>query len=324
MAEYFGGLRERFKRWASGRRPKGSEITLNHKRIFIFPTAAGWFFLLLCIVMYLIAANYQNNLIYGTAFLLIALGVLTIHYTFFNLSGLKVGLVRTHHCFAGEHAKIQLQLSANNRRNYESVALSWRIDPATQEWISVQGEDGGEVVHYLPADERGMFPTAELRVETIYPFGLLRAWSWLELELDLLVYPKPLAAVAPESYFMDGEEGQVSLHGGDDFVGLDEYVPGTSPKHIAWKQYAQGRGLLKKNYQAHTASQQWLNWDDWREYDIEGRLSALCYWGLQLEQSGQEYGLKLPHKTVPPGSGSEHLNTILAHLASFPKQGELR
>lgn len=303
-----------FNRWAAKRRPKGREIELNQKRIFIFPTLAGWVYLAVCIVLFLIATNYQNNLVHAVAFLMVSLGVLTIHYTFLNMSGLIVTGLSGRNCHVSELVDFSLKLKANNLRRYENILLSWKGSRDFQ-MVYLEREREKALKLGIVADKRGDFSPPALKIETVYPFGLLRAWSWIELDLKVTIYPKIEKGRLPRSIESDDNVGQGTDNRGDDFSGLSEYVPGTSLRHIAWKHYAQGRGLLTKNYMGQESRKLWLSWEDWSDLNSEMRLSVMAYWALEFEHQAQEYGLILPELVIAPHSGPLHLAAILSALA---------
>jgi hypothetical protein len=47
----------------------------------------------------------------------------------------------------------------------------------------------------------------------------------------------------------------------------------------------------------------------------EARLSRLTAWVLQADRLGQDYGLRLPHQQIPPGTGEAHKRRCLEALA---------
>jgi uncharacterized protein (DUF58 family) len=322
LSSFFTPLATVFQRWAAKRRPKGKKIELNQKRIFIFPTLAGWLYFVVCIALFLIATNYQNNLIHAISFLLISLGVLTIHYTFLNLSGLIVTAVDGRNCHMGELAEFTLILRANNLRRYESINVSFKGESDSSKVYLVEEREKKVRIATL-ALTRGDFSPPAIKIETVYPLGLLRAWSWIELELGSIIYPKIEQGRLPHSIEGDLDEGRGKNNRGDDFSGLSEYIPGASLRHIAWKHYAQGRGLLTKDYVGQENRQLWLSWDDWAELPSEKRLSVMTYWALEFEFQGVEYGLALPEVVLSPSNGPQHLKTVLTVLARFELRGRL-
>ena len=309
----FAGLSAWMERAIAARRPKGHSILLNQKRIYILPTAAGWGFFALCVLLFFIATNYQNNLIHAVAYLLVAMGVLTIHYTYLNLSGLRITAVKAKNCFAGDLTELIVKLESKHKRAYDSIKLNWQEQPS--ETTFVETKQSKEVSLTYKSIKRGRVTPGPLKIETTYPFGLLRAWSWIELDLELLVYPKPIKGTKPDFDSGDIESDAGESRSGDDFFGLEEFSAGQSTRHIAWKQYAQGRGLLVKRFAGHQSRQIWLDWEAWPELALEKRLSVICYWALQLEHEGIEYGLLLPGVKLVPALGPEHLDKVLVALS---------
>ena len=76
VAPIRASFQRRWKRWLNQRIKPVSSITLDQKRIFIFPTGAGLLFGIMLFVMLLTAINYQNNSIYLLVFFLAGLFVL--------------------------------------------------------------------------------------------------------------------------------------------------------------------------------------------------------------------------------------------------------
>ncbi len=311
---------QKIKRWAFNwtvrRSPRVRQLTLSQKRIYIMPSKAGAAFLMLLLVMLLLAINYQNNLAYGVLFLLTGLFVITILHTYANLAGLTIRFIRAQSCFNGEQAAYEIQLCPARGRQYESLQLNLRFeDPSA---IDLLDDMPHNMLLYQQADQRGYMPARPLLIETFYPLGLLRAWTWLQVDLEALVYPSPVAggSLPPRGGQGSGEHVGES-RGQDEFVGLEPHQPGMSLKQVAWKQYARGQGMHAKSYAELQDSNRWLSWDDWPDLGTEARLSRLTHWVLQLDRMGDEYGLRLPQQVIKPGRGETHRMQVLQALALF-------
>lgn len=87
-------LRRRFQEWVNRRIPPARSVTLDQKRIFIFPSRVGFFFGLTLVLMLLLSINYQNNMGYAVTFLLATLFVIAVLHTYANLSGLTIHAYR--------------------------------------------------------------------------------------------------------------------------------------------------------------------------------------------------------------------------------------
>lgn len=62
---------------------------------------------------------------------------------------------------------------------------------------------------------------------------------------------------------------------------------------IAWKQVAQGRGMVSKRFASEERSACWLSLAQAPGHTLEEQLSALCYQVQELTKQGQHFGLRL-------------------------------
>ena len=164
----FGDVfREWRQRWLKRRIPKQPAHTLQHKNIFILPTKAGLGFVFLVLLLWLLGTNYQNNLVLGLAFLLLALIVVCIHHTYGNLSGLEISVLKTHPNFIGQSAQVDLLVKRQGSRLYEAVRVQWPGgDPV---YISLLDEDQQRISAFVPVTHRGWFQPPRLKVLTTFP-----------------------------------------------------------------------------------------------------------------------------------------------------------
>jgi uncharacterized protein (DUF58 family) len=165
--------------------------------------------------------------------------------------------------------------------------------------------------------QRGRMPLPRLRITSRFPLGLFRAWSYVQLELVCIVYPRPEGGDVPQPPAREGdEEGLRSDRGTDDFAGLRKYHPGDSLRHVAWKAVARGQPLMTKQFQGHAAAALWLSWDDTPSYmRAEARISRLTRWVLDAGRAGVPFTLELPGVTIASDRGPEHQARCLTALA---------
>lgn len=314
LQRYREKARSRWLRWINRRIPPAREITLDQRRIFIFPTRIGFFFLFTLLVMLLAAINYQNNMSFALTFLLANVFVIAVLHTFANLSGLTIKAVRASPVFAGQHAEFEIMLSRNNGRRHYALHLDWLgEDSAT---VNLQDGDESHVKLYLPTESRGWYKPERLLLETVYPLGLLRAWTWLDLDIQALVYPRPISSGSLPGVATDRPDGSAEpVPGSDDFFGLRDYQRGDSLRHVFWKSVAKGLPLQSKQYTAYADRSVWLDWNLFQGLPPELRLSHLCYWTLEFDRNNEEYGLRLPGVVLEPDCGENHRLAVLRHLA---------
>ncbi|MBO3274646.1 DUF58 domain-containing protein [Pseudomonas schmalbachii] len=309
-------VRPLWQSWIARRIPPSPSLQLDQRRIFIIPTLQGVAFGVALVLMLLTAINYQNSLAYGLAFLLLSLFLVAILHTYRNLGGLRLTSLGAAPVFVGEQVCFRVRLDGEGRER-RAVGVGWAEEQL--EHADVHADGAEELVLVLPAERRGWLRPGRLRVESRFPLGLLVAWSWLDLDMAALVYPRPLSADMPlvPGPSDDEEEGvRPSGHGVDDYQGLRPYQPGDSRRRMHWKAYSRGQGLLVKDFTALSGRNLWLDFDVLGG-DVEGRLSQLCHWVLELSLRQQPFGLRLPGKQLPVASGDSHRDACLRALALF-------
>lgn len=307
-------FRRRWQAWLDRRIPRHAQVVLNQRRIFIFLTRQGGLAGVMVAALFVGGINYANNLLLATSFFLASLFVIAIHHTYANLSGLRITAVAASAAFAGEEARFQLRLDDPREHEHESLRLEWEGVLTEVEWVN----GTVDVAVPLPAPKRGWFRPPRLRIESTYPLGLLRAWTWLDLDLAALVYPHPEASeVMPVGPGRDGDGERQRRRGHEDFDSLRAFAPGDPLAHVSWKHLARGQGLLTKTYASEEVGSEILDWDAMPGLPVETRLSRLTYWVVLLAQHNHAFGLRLPGVEIPAGLGIEQRDACLRALALF-------
>jgi uncharacterized protein (DUF58 family) len=300
-------------------KPRGRErgpVVLTQRRVFILPTRQGVVFAGMLVLMLIGSTNYQLSLGFAITFLLAAMAIVSILHTFRTLAGLAVSAGRTAPVFAGDNAVFHVCIENPTRIARASVALSHPGSPTV--FVDIAAGQRVEPGITVAARRRGRLAPERVTVHTRYPLGLMRAWSYVHLDIVCLVYPRPEDGHPPLPVSRDhAGEGREHGTGADDFAGLREYRLGDSPRHIAWKVAAQERGFLTKQFSGRAADEIWLDWNLLADADPERRLSRLTRWVLDAESAGATYGLSIPGTHIDPGRGPRHRAACLEALALF-------
>ena len=308
-----------FASWLYGyKAPERGVIVLVHRRVYIVPARLGFIFGVALLVLLLGSINYMLSLGFALTFLLAGMGLAGMVHTARNLARLAVSAGRAEPVFAGESAQFRLHLEGRAAFDRPAI-LARHVGSGAQLVTDVPAGGGAEVVLAVPAARRGWLPLGRVMLETRFPLGLFRAWSYLEPEARCLVYPKPERAALPPPSAEDEAGGVRSpTPGNDDFAGLRSYQPADSPRHVAWKAAARSEELLTKQFTGEAAAELWL---DWRMLPagcgLEQRLSLLAGWALSAERRGLRYGLRLPGIEIAPGRGDTHCAAALQALALY-------
>ena len=305
------------QRFWRGEGPERGPITLNRRRIFVLPTAHGLRFGVVLFAMLMGSMNYSNSLGFALTFLLGAIAVVSILHTYFNLAQLTFHSGKSEPVFCGQTAPFTLQIHNPSQLARYGIDLKLIDFDTPTVTIELAHHFNGVTLHQ-PANRRGRMRLGRCRVETRYPLGLFRAWSYIDLTQETLVYPRPAenAPLLPDQHLQPSSEGN-RLLGEEDFAGLRPYQPGDTLSQIHWKVAARSDNLVIKQYGGGAAPELWLEWHRLQGMDTEQRLSILTRWVIESEQSNTLYGLRLPNREIELGHGEEHYHRCLEELACF-------
>jgi len=314
-----GSLKERFVVWALRvRPPEPVPVILTQRRVYVLPTRGGLLYALSLLVLLIGAINYNLSLGYGLVFLLGGLGIVSILHGFRNLAGLSLSVGAPAPVYAGETARFPLLLNNMDARERRLLRLFLPAQAAVT--VDVPPQGSARALLALAAPRRGWLMLPRVTIDTVWPLGLVRAWSYAAPALACLVYPRPADAVPPVPTFAGMQGGRLPSEIGDeDFAGLRRHQPSDAPHHVAWKTAARlgPNAALQTKQFSGTASQ--ALWFDWAllpaNMDAETRLSVLARWVLDAEDAGLSYGLRLPGGEIPQGHGPAHLHACLKALA---------
>ncbi|GAO37539.1 hypothetical protein SCT_2969 [Sulfuricella sp. T08] len=291
-------------------------ITLDRQRIFILPTRHGLMFAMVLLLMLVGSINYALSLGFVLTFLLGGMALVSILHTYRNLAQLRISAGKTMPVFAGQQASFTLCL--NSSSTTERYAVGVMLEKQHPQFIDVPARETMTATLALDAPQRGILRLGRFTLFTRFPLGLFRAWSVLDLDMACIVYPQPDTARLPQLAGVQGlGDRAITAEGSDDFRGMRPYHLGDSLRHVAWKALAQGRGMLAKQFSGQALPELWLNWDDLAGMTTEARLSRLCCWVLDAQNTGLSYGLRIPGSTLAPGNSEVHQRTCLEALALF-------
>lgn len=314
-------IRSLFQSWLSKRIPRSSSKRLSHRTLFILPTFTGVLFAGLLMVILVTAINYQSSLNFAVCFWLFSIGVVGMWVTYRNLSGLVLVAAHTQSKFVGETFSIRFNMITGPLFRH---SISFEFPGQTPIEVSCKANEEKNIALPLLAKSRGILEVPRFKISSRFPFGIFKVWSWVALDVKALAYPKPSDAPL---VFDSGHDGDIANHvvvheakeksGDNDFYGLRSYQAGDSLKSIAWKQWAQERGLTTKVFDAEEGASCWLTWDMAKSSSVEERLSKLCGWLLQAHNQGLRYGLSLPGYDITPAFSEQHLEQCLEALALY-------
>lgn len=322
-------LRTMFRQWTGRwlfklRDAEQGEICLNQRRVFIVPTRPGLIFGLMLVVLFISSINYNLSLGFALTFLLAACAVIDMHLTFRNLAHLYLRPGRAQPVFAGEDAQFELHLTNRRKHDRYAIWLAFIGDdlPDVSHVADIAADTSNSIVLTAPTLERGWLAAPRIRLQTRFPLGLLRAWSYWQPAMRVLVYPQP-EENGPPLPVIDGEkeDGRGGV-GHDDFAGIRAYQAGDSIRHLAWRQIARidGGALVTKHFEGGATSELSLDYAKLpRAMDVELKLSRMTRWVMTAEIRGLPYAFRLGSTHFPPAVGPAHQAACLGALALYER-----
>lgn len=326
-------IKSKLSRWFASRAPKSDSATLNLRNVYIFFSREGMLFAVLLIITFIAGINYGNNLVLGLCFYLISIWLISFHVTFAHISGLKVHLLEVTMAEAGAPVWVTLQLRSDSRQPRRQLLFGCEdLDQKFKSSVDIPSSVlvtrlQGEQIIRLPVqtNARGQFELPRLRIKTVYPLGIMKAWSYVYFARTAWVYPKPEAFDWETQYAIASSEdlpiGGQYRQGQDDFERLDNYIEGESLARVSWGHVARGQGMLTKHFADPVGHEQTLDYADMPAAQHEQKLSQLAYGAMTLGQLGVPYNMCLPNDSpfvTTMGEGDEFAQDCLLRLAKAP------
>lgn len=330
-----------FSRWFASRAPKSDSATLNLRNVYIFFSHEGMLFAVLLVITFIAGINYGNNLVLGLCFYLISVWLIGFHVTFAHISGLHVQLLDVTMAEAGAPVWVTLQIRNDSRQPRRQLLFSFeRADKKTnkiadknlkdsvdnQESVLVTQLQSEQVIRLpVQAHSRGQLELPRLIIKTVYPLGIMRAWSYVYFARMAWIYPKSEAFDWQDQHLAaileDLPVGGQYRQGQDDFERLDNYIEGESLARVSWGHVARGQGMFTKHFSDPVGHEQTLDYADMPAAHHEQKLAQLAYGAMILGQLGVPFNMRLPndaHAAATMGEGESFAQACLLRLAKAP------
>lgn len=287
------------------------------------PTPVGWLFVALILLGWIMAVNYNNNLLYMVTYVLFSLMLMALLLGVLNLRQVNLIGVTTHSAFVGERLHIQFNVVNEGFSAAEGVFLTQQHLDEKGKWVS----ESGDMVSLAPSSvqvlsldsevwRRGQIELTPPSLTSVYPIGLFAFYRPLKSELSEWVFPAPVGDYPLEDYL--NQYSQQSGVEADEMQTIRPYQPSDSPSHINWKVYARSGEMVTCDYDGGVSVPSVvIDEEVLKNLALEERLSQLTKWVIEAENMGGEYGLKLKTSELDADKGLDHRQACLMALASY-------
>ncbi len=266
------------------------------------------------------AVNTGNNILYILLSFLLALMAVSGLLSRYNLKGLKVHLSPPGEVWCCKPA--EFEVFVRNAKRLPSFLLTVYDESLRFSVSALMVERTVSERAELVFPKRGLYRIEKIRVESTFPFALFkRSWD-VEVNEEILVYPKPKEVKIPPSVLRASrslKEGFLSLKVkksyGDTVESLKEYS-GEGLNLIEWKVFARlGEFYSKELSSEEVAREITVDVDSIPSADREERISKATYLVLKFKKLGYAVGLRFEGREIPPAVGEEHFRELLRFLA---------
>jgi hypothetical protein len=258
-------------------------------------------FALTLLLMLLASINYQLNLGYALTFLLAGAGLVSMHLTHGTLRGLTCTCGPRPRCSPATPALLEVVLTNPGAERYGVACTSRtaaRTVPAGSGRRAGTGQASARLAFVPP--RRGRFAVPALVAETVFPFGLFRAWTVWRPAGHVLAWPRPESRrrrcrPPPRP---DDHRPQQPHRDGAELDGVRPWRRGDSLRQVVWKKVARSGELVSRDT-AGAARANSRSTGRPRAADPELRLSRLAAWVLAADRAGHAYGCSCRAATCP-------------------------
>jgi uncharacterized protein (DUF58 family) len=284
----------------------------------------NWLVLLAVLMaMWYAAVSQGNSAAYLLMFFLLSLAGVSAIHAHFAIAGLTMRAGRIEPVFAGERARVPLEVQnpTGSPRFALAVAPDGNVFKEDAHLLLGPLEARGEATAEMPflAERRGRLRIERAVLTTIYPLGFFRSWRYMGIDATCIVYPAPAGSMPlPVGPAFSSEAAAGLGSGGDDYTGARAYVPGESQRHVDWRAVARGQPMLVKQFAGAGSRRLWLDYASLGHLpNVEARLSQLSRWIIDAENEGCSYGLRIDDFLAEPSRGKQHFHRCLTALALF-------
>ena len=317
---------EKINLWLDRRIPPAHLHQLNMRSIFILPSAFGWMFIALCVCLFLLGTNYQNNVMLLLCFLLVAIFLINLHASYWNFARLCLSLGAIPPGYQDDHVDAKLTLADENVQHTRFNGVLTISDYKSQDCLSIDCQNCTAIKLPILLEKRGVHQLPRITLSSVFPFGLYRCWTHIDFDRQLIVYPRPMESeLNLHSAYQDPDNSDtgssIAVAGNEDFTGLKPYIAGDSLNRISWKHVAKQQQWVSKSFESEATVIGWLKLPIVPINEIEIALSKLAFQINLCTRRNIAFGLDLGTDKIDPNSGDEHRKNCLLALARYPQHG---
>ncbi len=303
-------------KWLAARIPGGRRHSLNMQSVFIMPTLFGGIYFVLCLALFVLGTNYQNNLLLLLCYFFITIALLHMFISYQNFARLQIQAKGISTVYAGDDALFHIQIASHSHHRPSGLLnIKWW---GHQKGIVIDlDEDKHHISLPRSTYRRGVFSLPRVTFSSDFPLGLFRCWTHLDFAQPMTVFPAlekhSLKHIPHQTISGDGATRAQGL---EDFENLRTYQDGDPIQRIAWKSLACGNQPMIKSF-SEPASQTLQLSVNPASRNLEQVISRTAYQVVELSRIQRPFSLQIGSHSYPASSGREHRDKCLRALSTI-------
>ena len=295
---------------------KTRRIKLGFNNLYIFPNLFGLYWILTTIVLYVLGTNLENNFTIFICYLMIAVLLISLFLTHFNIHGLEI--VSTNQKVNFANSKINYIFILNSKKYRNNIKLKF-LNKENKPIFIEKIEDTLIKSLTIESKQRGIYTPDIIYGESSSPLSLCTCWFYWKPVDKLIVAPEKKKARVIQEFHQISTSSRDKKNNafiGDDLIDIQIYKKGEKKSLIYWKSLARSGNLLSKNFSNENLKNNWLILN--KNLPIEKALEHLCFEIYNQYKNNNVYGILISkNKFIKPDKSEKHYLKCLTMLASY-------
>ena len=237
-------INKKWKKFIKNYLEKKSETQRNlltNKNLYIFPNLNGFKLAFFIFFAFTSSIFYQNNVGLLISIMLFIVYFISIIVSYQNLNEIRIEPINY---LVPSNKKVYLSylIQALNKR--DRLNLNFFFNKKKIQNLNLINDKKISIGHFFL--KRGVQDIPQINLESLFPFGIIRAFGIVKFKQKLYVYPEPIKP--PVSIIQNLEQQNLKNEIDYEFDAIEESKPGENLSRISWRHYSIMKKLLTKKF----------------------------------------------------------------------------
>ena len=283
---------------------------LNKKNLYIFPNSNG--FKLGAFIFFSFTASifYQNNVGLLISIILFFVYFLSIIISYQNLNNIKIDPLTT---LVPQNKNVYLDYLIHSLNDRERLNLNISNNESNIKNVDLTNQK--KIAFKNIFLKRGVYEIPTLRLESFFPFGIIKTFGLVIFDQKLHIYPEP---IKPPQDLIKNLMIVNNLDENDyEFDRIEEASPGESLSRISWRHYSIKNKLFSKKFiNSENNKEILIDIDLLNKKNLEKALSNAVYLIEYYYNKKINFALKYKEFTSNYSNSLTHKNNLLKFTAN--------